>query len=74
MFQPTISDEALSIVFSSWKKTLDLAKKLLASNDINSYLIHGSLPISERAKILKEFHSLGGANVLLMTLGTGGVG
>jgi SWI/SNF-related matrix-associated actin-dependent regulator of chromatin subfamily A3 len=37
-------------------------------------MIDGSLPLTERIKVLKEFRSPDGANILLMTLGTGAVG
>ncbi|RYC56487.1 hypothetical protein CHU98_g9721 [Xylaria longipes] len=37
-------------------------------------MIDGSLPLAERVKVLKDFRSANGANILLMTLGTGAVG
>lgn len=37
-------------------------------------MIDGSLPLTERLKVLKDFRSSDGANILLMTLGTGAVG
>ncbi|KAI1754866.1 hypothetical protein F4782DRAFT_491817 [Xylaria castorea] len=37
-------------------------------------MIDGSLPSAERIKVLRDFRSLNGANILLMTLGTGAVG
>ena len=63
-----------SIVFSAWKKTLDLTSQLLSSRGIKCYYIHGSLTLSERHRMLKDFRSIIGANILLMTLGTGAVG
>ncbi|GAW19058.1 hypothetical protein ANO14919_085420 [Xylariales sp. No.14919] len=63
-----------SIVFSCWKKTLDLTGGLLQSQGIRYNMIDGSLPLAKRAKVLKDFQSLSGANILLMTLGTGAVG
>jgi superfamily II DNA/RNA helicase len=63
-----------SIVFSSWKNTLDLIGDLLTSQKIPFYCIHGSLPLGARTKILKDFKLPAGANILLMTLGTGAVG
>ncbi|KAI0805705.1 SNF2 family N-terminal domain-containing protein [Xylaria sp. FL0064] len=50
-----------SIVFSCWKKTLDLVGGLLHSQGIRHNTIH-------------DFRSPTGANILLMTLGTGAVG
>ncbi|KAI1273043.1 SNF2 family N-terminal domain-containing protein [Xylaria sp. FL0933] len=63
-----------SIVFSCWKKTLDLVGGLLHSQDIRHNTIDGSLSLSDRIKVLKDFRSPTGANILLMTLGTGAVG
>ncbi|VBB81747.1 Putative protein of unknown function [Podospora comata] len=63
-----------SIIFSSWKKTLNLISELLTSHRIPFYCIHGSLSLGERIRILKDFRSSSGANILLMTLGTGAVG
>ncbi|KAJ8122902.1 hypothetical protein ONZ43_g1019 [Nemania bipapillata] len=37
-------------------------------------MIDGSLPLAERVKVLKDFRSPNGSNILLMTLGTGAVG
>jgi SWI/SNF-related matrix-associated actin-dependent regulator of chromatin subfamily A3 len=37
-------------------------------------MIDGSLSLAERIKVLKDFRSTSGANILLMTLGTGAVG
>ncbi|KAJ2989303.1 hypothetical protein NUW58_g3536 [Xylaria curta] len=63
-----------SIVFSCWKKTLTLAGGLLQDQGIRYNIIEGSLPLAERIKVLKDFRSPVGANILLMTLGTGAVG
>ncbi|KEZ44040.1 hypothetical protein SAPIO_CDS3774 [Scedosporium apiospermum] len=63
-----------SITFSAWKKTLKLVSDLLTSQGIKHLFIHGSLSFSERQRVLKEFKSPLGADVLLMTLGTGAVG
>ncbi|KAK0701293.1 SNF2 family N-terminal domain-containing protein [Lasiosphaeris hirsuta] len=63
-----------SIVFSSWKKTLDLISELLESRGIQFSCIHGSLPINKRLSTLKDFREQSDAKVLLMTLGTGAVG
>ena len=61
-------------MFSCWKKTLRLVGDLLAHYSIRYDMIDGSLPLNERLKVLKDFRSSGGANILLMTLGTGAVG
>ncbi|KAL7894024.1 SNF2 family N-terminal domain-containing protein [Trichoderma sp. TUCIM 5745] len=63
-----------SIIFSSWKKTLSLVGQLLKNHGIRYAMIDGSLPLTERSKVLNDFQSLTGINILLMTLGTGAVG
>ncbi len=70
----TSTDTEPSIVFSCWKKTLLLAGQLLSNHGIKFEIIDGSLPLSKRVKVLNAFRSPLGADVLLMTLGTGAVG
>ena len=61
-------------MFSSWKKTLDLAAELLKREGLRHDVIHGSLSLKQRLNVLKDFKSILGPNVLLMTLGTGAEG
>jgi SNF2 family DNA or RNA helicase len=68
------ADLIISIIFSAWKKTLDLAAELLNRADLKHNTIHGSLSLKQRLKLLKEFKSPVGPNILLMTLGTGAEG
>jgi SNF2 family DNA or RNA helicase len=63
-----------SIVFSSWKKTLDLAAQLLKLYGMRYDVIHGGLSLTKRLKVLGDFKSETGPSILLMTLGTGAVG
>ena len=63
-----------SIVFSSWKKTLDLAAQLLDRYGMRYDFIHGGLSLAKRLKVLGDFKSETGPSILLMTLGTGAVG
>jgi SNF2 family DNA or RNA helicase len=63
-----------SIVFSSWKKTLDLVFRLFEAKRIPHVSIDGSLSLPERAKVLSDFHNKSKVTVLLMTLGTGALG
>ncbi|CAI6290343.1 unnamed protein product [Periconia digitata] len=62
------------IVFSSWKKTLDLVGDLLKEHKLKFDIIHGSLSSKQRLKVLKDYKSIMGPNILLMTLGTGAEG
>lgn len=61
-------------MFSAWSKTLGLVSDLLRSHGIANRFIHGSISLNDRLKVLEDFRSPSGPNVLLMTLGTGAVG
>ncbi|ETS77388.1 hypothetical protein PFICI_11262 [Pestalotiopsis fici W106-1] len=63
-----------SIIFSSWKKTLNLVSQLFTTHGIRHEIIDGSVSLGKRLGVLKNFRSPSGANILLMTLGTGAVG
>lgn len=72
--QDTSVNRIASIVFSAWKKTLDLTAKLLIEAGLENDMIYGSLSLKQRLKVLKNFKSPFGPNILLMTLGTGAEG
>jgi len=80
MFQVVTKQKGLnsyaanSIVFSFWKKSLDLISAMLEEENIPYYRIDGSLRITQRREILTNFQLSRGVSVLLMTLGTGAVG
>jgi len=61
-------------VFSSWKKTLDIAAGMMQARELRYDIIHGSLTLKKRINVLNSFKSSTGPNILLMTLGTGAVG
>jgi SWI/SNF-related matrix-associated actin-dependent regulator of chromatin subfamily A3 len=63
-----------SIVFSAWKKTLNLASTLCTENNIAHLRIDGETPQSERPSILERFANDASISSLLMTLGTGALG
>lgn len=63
-----------SIVFSAWKKSLDLIACLLYAKAIPFATVNGSLSLPERRKVLSSFKSKPEIKTLLMTLGTGAVG
>lgn len=63
-----------SIVFSAWKKSLDLVARLLAAKNIPFIAIDGSLSLPRRSKMLLDFQENPETTILLMTLGTGAVG
>lgn len=63
-----------SIVFSSWKNSLKMVGELLCLYSIRFDSIDGDLKLAQRKKVLEDFRSANGADILLMTLGTGAVG
>ena len=63
-----------SIVFSYWKKTLDLLELMVENAGIRYVRIDGAITTTERNRIIKQFQEDPGTQVLLMTTGTGAVG
>lgn len=63
-----------SIVFSLWKRSLDLVGRMLQHNNIVYLRIDGSVTNADRQQALRGFDSVSGRIVLLMTIGTGAVG
>lgn len=63
-----------SIVFSSWVRSLELARSALYSSGVGCRLIDGRLKIDERKRVLETFCKEPQVMVLLMTTGTGAAG
>ncbi|KAK4207840.1 SNF2 family N-terminal domain-containing protein [Rhypophila decipiens] len=63
-----------SIVFSFWRKSLELVGQLLTVHGIPFLFIHGSIPFKERERLIKRFRDPESEKILLMTLGTGAEG
>lgn len=63
-----------SIVFSFWKKSLELVGQFMDKHGVFYLRLDGSLPFSKRTNVLSEFQVCQEGTVLLMTLGTGAVG
>ncbi|KAH0563506.1 hypothetical protein GP486_001927 [Trichoglossum hirsutum] len=63
-----------SIIFSFWKKSLNLVGDLFKANDVRYYCVDGSLSLGKRKAVLSEFQGSQEVGVLIMTLGTGAVG
>jgi SNF2 family DNA or RNA helicase len=61
------------LIFTQFRKTLDLALPLL-KKIAPTYSLHGSMSSSERQRSLTEFSESSDASILIMTLKTGGVG
>jgi SWI/SNF-related matrix-associated actin-dependent regulator of chromatin subfamily A3 len=63
-----------SIIFSFWKKSLDLVGDLFDANGIRYCRVDGSLSLGKCRTVLLEFRGNPEVRVLIMTLGTGAVG
>ena len=63
-----------SIIFSSWKRTLQLVSRFLTLNGISCLQIDGSVSVPERKRIISAFERGDDNRVLLMTMGTGAEG
>ncbi|KAI1354797.1 hypothetical protein F5Y01DRAFT_272743 [Xylaria sp. FL0043] len=68
------SNEEKSIVFSFWRRSLDLIEKLLNEQGIHFGRVDGTVPPSKRQEMLANFRDNPSVRVLLMTIGTGAVG
>ncbi|KAK3619536.1 hypothetical protein LTR56_023971 [Elasticomyces elasticus] len=63
-----------SIVFSAWRRTLDIASNLCTERNLAYARIDGTTPQIGRLQALDRFKSDATVSVLLMTLGTGAMG
>ncbi|KAL2830493.1 SNF2 family N-terminal domain-containing protein [Aspergillus cavernicola] len=66
--------EDKSIIFSSWRRSLDLVGSLFHNNGILFTRVDGTMNTSQRKSALKEFQTDSSIRVLLMTIATGAVG
>jgi SNF2 family DNA or RNA helicase len=66
--------EEKSIVFSVWRKTLDVAAQLCKDANIRHVRIDGAVPQALREQALEVFTTQPKVSTLLMTLGTGALG
>lgn len=61
------------IIFSQWAHTLYVLEDFLKQNGIVCLMYNGSLDITDRTRLIRDF-STGTKNILLITLTSGGVG
>ena len=61
-------------MFSSWVRALYLAERGLVDAGIKCLRIDGNTSIAERTQILRDFREKPEIIVLLISIGTGGVG
>ncbi|KAI0100544.1 hypothetical protein GGR51DRAFT_351483 [Nemania sp. FL0031] len=70
----THSGEGKSIVFSFWRRSLDLVEKALRERGVIFGRVDGSIHPSQRREVLVAFQENLSIQVILMTIGTGAVG
>ncbi|KAI0861631.1 hypothetical protein F4860DRAFT_524233 [Xylaria cubensis] len=63
-----------SIVFSFWRRSLDLIEKIFIEQDITFVRVDGTIHYSKRSEVLATFQENPSIRVLLMTIGTGALG
>ncbi|KAH9209574.1 SNF2 family N-terminal domain-containing protein [Leptodontidium sp. 2 PMI_412] len=63
-----------SVVFSSWTRMLDLIGPALTKQGFSHQRLDGTKSLAQRERALKQFQSNPSCEVLLTTLGAGGVG
>ncbi|KAF2642209.1 hypothetical protein P280DRAFT_396724 [Massarina eburnea CBS 473.64] len=66
--------EGKCVVFSFWRKSLDVVGSLLEAKNIPYLRVDGTVLFSKRKTILNQFQERHDIPVILMTLGTGAVG
>ena len=68
------ADGPNSIIFSYWRRSLDLVGRLFDENDITFCRVDGTINAAQRKKVLQQFYEDSSIRVLLITQGTGAVG
>lgn len=64
----------VSIVFSTWRMTLDLVEAGLNQASISNTRFDGNVPQKERQKVVDRFKTDPSVQVMLLTLSCGAVG
>lgn len=62
------------MVFSFWKRTLDIVSSALSEKGIRHLRVDGDMTARKRNLVLKDFQVRSDYKVLLMTFSTGAVG
>lgn len=62
------------MIFSFWKKTLDILAAALEARRIEYLRVDGDVPVRKRGTILHQFQNREASRVLLITFSTGAVG
>ncbi|KAF2108636.1 SNF2 family N-terminal domain-containing protein [Lophiotrema nucula] len=70
----SLASNVKSIVFSTWRLTLDVVKAGLMDAGIQSVRFDGKVPQKQRSEVLNQFKTDPNCRVLLLTLSCGAVG
>ncbi|KAL2128220.1 hypothetical protein VTI74DRAFT_9476 [Chaetomium olivicolor] len=70
----TVPADVKSVVFSTWRLTLDVVEKGLSEAGIRSIRFDGSVPQKGRQSVVDSFTADPGIRVMLLTLSCGAVG
>ncbi|KAI8716614.1 hypothetical protein NCS52_00955600 [Fusarium sp. LHS14.1] len=66
--------DSKSVVFTSWRTTLDMLASILSSNGIGFVQVDGRNPVMDRTALLSRFCEGTDIRVLLISINTGAVG
>ncbi|KAJ4267107.1 hypothetical protein NW762_003205 [Fusarium torreyae] len=69
-----LDDDSKSVVFSSWRDTLDILARILFANGIEFVQVDGRNPLTGRTELLSRFRESPSVRVLLISINTGAVG
>ena len=69
-----LTDGFDSIVFTFWKRTLDILASVFDAANMNYCRLDGSLTAKKRNEVLTNFKSNPASKVLIMTFSTGAIG
>ncbi|KAG5662611.1 hypothetical protein KAF25_005029 [Fusarium avenaceum] len=69
-----ICGDSKSVVFSSWRDTLDILAKMFSADGIEFVQVDGRNPLTGRTELLSRFRQDADVRVLLISINTGAVG
>ncbi|KAL2678983.1 hypothetical protein Neosp_009737 [[Neocosmospora] mangrovei] len=69
-----LEEDSKSVVFTSWRTTLDTLARILSTNGIGFVQVDGRNPVMDRTALLSRFCEAPDIRVLLISINTGAVG
>ncbi|KAI8663644.1 hypothetical protein NCS57_00965900 [Fusarium keratoplasticum] len=70
----SLEADSKSVVFTSWRTTLDMLASILSRNGIGFVQVDGRNPVTDRTALLSQFCEVPDIRVLLISINTGAVG